>query len=148
MTYNLISNSRPGRKAEVIHIAGLNCPALARAKYIRDMGNNGSDDLGEALRGASAIAAAFLPVTVCRKCRSAARRHMQAAGKRVSPKRERILSRLEDSNRDELRVTKSLALDNYQRTRNMRWAREARGIDAYLAGDRKGAVKLLIAAGW
>lgn len=148
MTYNLISNSRPGRKAAVLHIANLGCSALARAKNPLDLGNNGSHDLGEALREASAIAAEFPPVTVCRKCRSAARRHKQATTKRVSLKRERILSRLEDSNRDELRVTKNLALDNYQRTRNMRWAREARGIDAYLAGDRKNAVKLLIAAGW
>ena len=76
---------------------------------------------------------------VCRKCRNAVRRHKRVAGKRVSLKRERIL---------DLRVTKNLALDNYQRTRNMHWAREARGIDAYLAGDRKNAVKLLIAAGW
>lgn len=83
MTYNLISNSRPGRKAEVIHIADLGCSALARAKNPRDMGNHGSDDLGEALRGATAIAAAFLPVTVCRKCRSAARQILAVQKRRT-----------------------------------------------------------------
>lgn len=73
MTYNLISNSRQGRKTEVIHIADLGCSALARAKNPLDMPNLASDDLSEAIRVADRIAAAFLPVTVCRKCRSAAR---------------------------------------------------------------------------
>lgn len=72
-TYNLVSNSRAGRKAEVIHIAGLDCSALARAKNPQDIPNLGSTDLGESLRIADGIASAFLPVTVCRKCRSAAR---------------------------------------------------------------------------
>lgn len=79
MNTHLIANRRPGRKATMIHIAGIGCPALAQATHTRPLGD--AWELSEVLRNALALANTFKQVSICRKCRSAARQRIAIAAK-------------------------------------------------------------------
>lgn len=81
MNSHLIANRRPGRTTTVIHIEGVGCAALAQAKYTRPIGEERT--LSEVLRNGIAIATAFKQMSICRKCRSAARQRIAIAEKRT-----------------------------------------------------------------